>query len=140
MGSRGGRPQPKARAGPPPSAVLRRSAVSRRRGHLCRRLDLRLTDAALDYLAARGYDPVFGARPLNRVIQREVANQLAEQILAGLVREGDAVEVDALPDGGGLTLSTLPDGHPEPAATSEEGEERPQRTASAPTSSTVGEA
>ncbi len=104
------------------------------------RLDLRLTDAALDYLAARGYDPVFGARPLNRVIQREVANQLAEQILAGLVREGDAVEVDALPDGGGLTLSTLPDGHPEPAATSEEGEERPQRTASAPTSSTVGEA
>jgi ATP-dependent Clp protease ATP-binding subunit ClpB len=76
------------------------------------RLDVRLTDAATRYLADKGYDPVFGARPLRRVLQREVANRLAEQILGGFVREGDAVEVDALPDGSGLTLSTLPDGHP----------------------------
>ncbi len=69
-------------------------------------LDLRLTDAATDYLARKGFDPVFGARPLKRVIQREVANRLAEQILAGFVREGDTVEIDALPDGSGVTLTT----------------------------------
>ncbi len=40
------------------------------------------------------------------MIQREVANQLAEQILAGFVHEGDTVEIDALPDGSGLTLTT----------------------------------
>jgi ATP-dependent Clp protease ATP-binding subunit ClpB len=75
------------------------------------RLDLRLTEAATDYLARRGYDPVFGARPLRRVIQREVANRLAEQILGGLVREGDTVKVDVTPAGHGLTLTTLPGGH-----------------------------
>ncbi|MEM1044095.1 MAG: hypothetical protein AAGI91_15905 [Bacteroidota bacterium] len=56
--------------------------------------------------ARKGYDPVFGARPLKRVLQREIANQLAEQMLAGFVREGDTVEIDALPDGSGLTLTT----------------------------------
>jgi ATP-dependent Clp protease ATP-binding subunit ClpB len=75
------------------------------------RLDIRLTDAAADYLARRGFDPVFGARPLRRVLQRELANRLAEQILSGFVKEGDAVEVDATPDGSGLALATLPGGH-----------------------------
>ncbi|MEM1044097.1 MAG: ATP-dependent chaperone ClpB [Bacteroidota bacterium] len=69
-------------------------------------IDLTLTDAARDYLARKGYDPVFGARPLKRVLQREIANQLAEQMLDGFVREGDTVEIDALPDGSGLTLTT----------------------------------
>jgi len=69
-------------------------------------LNLRLTDTAADYLARKGFDPVFGARPLKRVIQREVANRLAEQILAGFVHEGDTVEVDTTPDGDGLTLTT----------------------------------
>src|SRR5690554_32142 len=72
------------------------------------RLELRATDAAVDYLARRGYDPAFGARPLKRVLQREVANRLAEQILSGFVRDGDTVEVDVAPDGSGLTLATLP--------------------------------
>ena len=67
---------------------------------------LSLTDAASDYLARKGYDPIYGARPLKRVIQREVANRLAEQILGGFAREGDTVEVDVTPDGAGLTLST----------------------------------
>ncbi|MEL6705073.1 MAG: ATP-dependent Clp protease ATP-binding subunit ClpC, partial [Bacteroidota bacterium] len=58
----------------------------------------------------QGYDPVFGARPLKRVIQRALANQLAEQILAGFVREGDAVKVDASADGAGVTLETVPAG------------------------------
>src|SRR5690606_11508873 len=60
-------------------------------------LDLVLTGAAKDRLAAEGFDPVFGARPLKRVLQRQVANPLAEQTLAGLVRDGDTVVVDAAP-------------------------------------------
>ena len=88
-------------------------------------LALRLTDAAKDALAAEGFDPVFGARPLKRVLQRQVANRLAEQILGGLVAEGDAVVVDAAPGGGpgqpgqGVTLTTEPGGagaEPEGAA------------------------
>jgi ATP-dependent Clp protease ATP-binding subunit ClpB len=78
-------------------------------------ITLSLTDAASDYLARKGYDPIYGARPLKRVIQREVANRLAEQILAGFAREGDTVEVDVTPDGSGLTLTT--DAASEPAAT-----------------------
>jgi ATP-dependent Clp protease ATP-binding subunit ClpB len=71
-------------------------------------LDLVLTDAAKDRLAAEGFDPVFGARPLKRVLQREIANRLAEQILAGFVRDGDSVVVDAAPGGEGVTLTTTP--------------------------------
>jgi ATP-dependent Clp protease ATP-binding subunit ClpB len=86
-------------------------------------LNLRLTDDAADYLARKGFDPVFGARPLKRVLQREVANRLAEQILAGFVREGDTVEVDAAPDGSGLTLSTeTADAVPTNGHTAEAGE------------------
>ncbi|MEM6782146.1 MAG: ATP-dependent chaperone ClpB [Bacteroidota bacterium] len=79
------------------------------------KLDLVLTATAKDVLAKQGYDPVFGARPLKRVIQRALANQLAEQILAGFVREGDTVKVDASADAltsgqGGVTLETVPAG------------------------------
>ncbi|MEM6326291.1 MAG: ATP-dependent chaperone ClpB [Bacteroidota bacterium] len=72
-------------------------------------LRLVLTEAATDALAAEGFDPVFGARPLKRVLQREVANTLAEQILAGFVSDGDTVTIDAAP-GGGVTLTTEPAG------------------------------
>jgi ATP-dependent Clp protease ATP-binding subunit ClpB len=72
-------------------------------------LDLRLTEAAKDVLAREGYDPAFGARPLKRVLQRQIANQLAEQVLAGFVRDGDAVIVDAAKNGG-VTLTTVPAG------------------------------
>ncbi|NNF59343.1 MAG: ATP-dependent chaperone ClpB [Rhodothermaceae bacterium] len=68
-------------------------------------LNLVLTDTAKDELAREGFDPVFGARPLKRVLQRQVANRLAEQILAGFVREGDTVVIDAA-EGGGVTLTT----------------------------------
>ena len=54
-------------------------------------LDLRLTDAARDYLAEKGYDPNLGARPLRRVIQTEVEDALSEGVLAGRFGEGDAV-------------------------------------------------
>jgi len=64
-----------------------------------RKLTLRLTEAARAWLAEQGYDPAFGARPLKRVIQRHLQDPLALKLLSGEVREGDAVEVDATPEG-----------------------------------------
>jgi ATP-dependent Clp protease ATP-binding subunit ClpB len=60
-----------------------------------RQMDLELTDAASRYLAEVGYDPVYGARPLKRIIQREVQDPLALSLLRGEFQEGDAVRVDA---------------------------------------------
>ncbi len=62
--------------------------------------------SATDPIAFNLFQNVSLRCPLKRVIQREVANRLAEQILAGFVREGDTVEIDALPDGSGVTLTT----------------------------------
>jgi ATP-dependent Clp protease ATP-binding subunit ClpB len=59
-----------------------------------RRITVGLTEAAAAALADRGYDPVFGARPLKRVIQRDLQDPLATQILEGNIREGDHVTVD----------------------------------------------
>ncbi|WP_170370159.1 ATP-dependent chaperone ClpB [Ruegeria arenilitoris] len=64
-----------------------------------RKIDLVLDDAAKEWLANEGYDPVFGARPLKRVIQRALQNPLAEALLAGDIRDGDTVPVTAGPDG-----------------------------------------
>jgi ATP-dependent Clp protease ATP-binding subunit ClpB len=60
-----------------------------------RRISITLTEAAKEFLAERGYDPVFGARPLKRVIQRDLQDTLAGAILQGQVREGDQILVDA---------------------------------------------
>jgi ATP-dependent Clp protease ATP-binding subunit ClpB len=60
-----------------------------------RHIGLELTDAARRYLADAGFDPVYGARPLKRVIQREVQDPLALALLRGEFREGDTVRVDA---------------------------------------------
>ena len=60
-----------------------------------RRIMVRLSDAAKEQLAKDGYDPVFGARPLKRLIQKEIENPLARRILAGEYAEGDSIEVDA---------------------------------------------
>ncbi|MFN3664071.1 ATP-dependent chaperone ClpB [Yoonia sp.] len=64
-----------------------------------RNISLDLDDDALQWLADEGYDPVFGARPLKRVIQRAVQDQLAEMILGGDVADGDVVKVTAGADG-----------------------------------------
>ncbi|SHF00967.1 ATP-dependent Clp protease ATP-binding subunit ClpB [Loktanella atrilutea] len=64
-----------------------------------RNIHLDLDQSALNWLADEGYDPVFGARPLKRVIQRALQDQLAEMILAGDVRDGDTVPVSAGVDG-----------------------------------------
>jgi ATP-dependent Clp protease ATP-binding subunit ClpB len=58
-----------------------------------RKITLKLDDAARTWLANRGYDPAYGARPLKRVIQRSVQDPLAEQILAGRVKDGDTVKI-----------------------------------------------
>ncbi len=57
-----------------------------------KRIDIVLTDAAKEHIAEIGYDPVFGARPLKRAIQKEILNLLALKLLDGTVREGDTVE------------------------------------------------
>src|SRR5947208_323789 len=75
-----------------------------------RRLTLEFTDRAKDYLAERGYDPVYGARPLRRAIQQEVETRLAQLIVAGDVRDGGHVRVDAGPTGLGLTPAGEPVG------------------------------
>jgi ATP-dependent Clp protease ATP-binding subunit ClpB len=64
-----------------------------------RKITLEIDDSAKEWLANEGYDPVFGARPLKRVIQRELQDPLAEMILAGEVRDGDTVTVTAGPAG-----------------------------------------
>jgi ATP-dependent Clp protease ATP-binding subunit ClpB len=59
-----------------------------------RKVELRLTKAAKELLAERGYDPLFGARPLKRTIQGDLENPLAKAIIAGKIKEGDVVTVD----------------------------------------------
>jgi ATP-dependent Clp protease ATP-binding subunit ClpB len=63
-----------------------------------RRISIDVTDGARAHLAHVGYDPVFGARPLKRVIQREVETPVARLIVAGKLRDGSAVRVDAAGD------------------------------------------
>jgi len=64
-----------------------------------RNISIALTDEAKSWLAEEGFDPVFGARPLRRTIQREVENPLSKKILLGEFKEGDSVKVDSSPDG-----------------------------------------
>ncbi len=66
---------------------------------MARKITLELDDSARTWLADEGYDPVFGARPLKRVIQRAVQDPLAEMLLAGEVTDGATVPVTAGPDG-----------------------------------------
>jgi ATP-dependent Clp protease ATP-binding subunit ClpB len=64
-----------------------------------RDLELELTDAAKDWLADRGYDPVYGARPLKRVLRKELEDRVALALLDGRIDEGATVKVDVGPDG-----------------------------------------
>jgi ATP-dependent Clp protease ATP-binding subunit ClpB len=78
-----------------------------------RRLTLAVTPDARAWLAERGYDPVFGARPLRRLIQSEIQDRLAMALLSGGVRDGDVVRVDVAADGSQLVLTS--DGPAAPA-------------------------
>jgi ATP-dependent Clp protease ATP-binding subunit ClpB len=71
-----------------------------------RRLTLAVTPDARAWLAERGYDPIFGARPLRRLIQSEVQDRLAMALLTGGVRDGDLVRVDVDAAGAGLVLTS----------------------------------
>ncbi|MFM2071055.1 MAG: chaperone protein ClpB, partial [Actinomycetota bacterium] len=71
-----------------------------------RRIALDVTDSAMARLAHEGYDPSFGARPLKRVIQREISDPVAVLILEGKVGDGDTVTVDTHPTTGTLSVST----------------------------------
>ncbi len=78
--------------------------LSRRLGE--RRLELAVTPDARAWLAEHGYDPVYGARPLRRLMQREIDDRLATALLAGDVRDGDTVLVELAEDGEGLALTS----------------------------------
>ena len=60
-----------------------------------RNITLTFTPKALDFIAEKGYDPDYGARPLKRAIQKELQDQLALRILKGEFHEGDHIQVDA---------------------------------------------
>ncbi len=64
-----------------------------------RRLQLAVTPAARTWLADKGYDPIYGARPLRRLMQQQIDDQLANLILAGTIRDGSMVKVDVAADG-----------------------------------------
>ncbi len=78
-----------------------------------RRLTLAVTPDARSWLAERGYDPMFGARPLRRLIQSEIQDRLAMAILGAGVHDGDLVRVDVDAAGAGLVLTS---GGPAPSA------------------------
>src|SRR6266702_753040 len=70
-----------------------------------RRLTLDVTDGAREWLAMNGFDPVYGARPLRRLVQTAIGDALARELLAGEIRDGQTVYVDVLDDRSALTVS-----------------------------------
>lgn len=82
--------------------------MNRLRGWLKdKQIEIELTDAAREHLGQSGYDPSYGARPLKRVIQKQVQDELARELLAGRVKDGDTVKVDAA--GGKVRVSVISD-------------------------------
>ena len=73
-----------------------------------RRLLLEVTPAAQEWLALTGFDPMYGARPLRRLVQSAIGDQLARALIAGDIRDGDRVEVDVDKDGAGLSVQPVP--------------------------------
>lgn len=71
-----------------------------------KRLTLGVTPAARLWLAEHGYDPVYGARPLRRLMQKEIDDRLANLLLAGKVEDGTLVKADVAPSGEGLVVTT----------------------------------
>jgi ATP-dependent Clp protease ATP-binding subunit ClpB len=76
-----------------------------------RRITVESTQAARDWLAITGFDPVYGARPLRRLVQTTIEDELARRVLAGEVRDGDTVTFDVDPEGDSLRVVS-----PQPAA------------------------
>jgi ATP-dependent Clp protease ATP-binding subunit ClpB len=79
--------------------------VDRLRARLAeRRLELKVTPGALEWLALAGFDPIYGARPLRRLVQSAIGDRLAKALLAGEIKDGDTVIVDLGADGQGLQV------------------------------------
>jgi ATP-dependent Clp protease ATP-binding subunit ClpB len=70
-----------------------------------RKVELKLTKQAKELIAERGYDPLYGARPLKRTIQADLENPLAKAIIAGKIKDGDSITVDSNTAKGGDALS-----------------------------------
>lgn len=71
-----------------------------------RKIDIRLTQAAKEHLAREGFDPIYGARPLKRTIQREIIQPLAMHLLRGEFNDGDTIQIDA--SDGAITFGRAP--------------------------------
>jgi ATP-dependent Clp protease ATP-binding subunit ClpB len=76
-----------------------------------RRLELAVTPDARAWLAERGYDPIYGARPLRRLMQTEIDDRLATALLDGSIRDGETVLVDLAEGGDALTVAGSAIGH-----------------------------
>ncbi|MEY5017163.1 MAG: hypothetical protein RL431_212, partial [Actinomycetota bacterium] len=72
-----------------------------------RRLALSVSPAARVWLAERGYDPIYGARPLRRLMQHEIDDRLATALIAGNIRDGETVAVDVASDGESLSVGSV---------------------------------
>jgi ATP-dependent Clp protease ATP-binding subunit ClpB len=70
-----------------------------------RRLSLKVTPSARDWLALNGFDPVYGARPLRRLVASAIGDQLAKKLLGGEILDGDTVNVEVIDDSSGLVVS-----------------------------------
>src|SRR3989304_5018265 len=79
-----------------------------RRRLLDKRIELEVTEAAKSFLAEAGYDPVYGARPIKRTIQRSLESEIARRLLSGAVEEGRKLTIDL--SGGKLTFTTAKPG------------------------------
>ncbi|MHA6801620.1 ATP-dependent chaperone ClpB [Bounagaea algeriensis] len=77
-----------------------------------RRLILDVQPAARDWLALTGFDPIYGARPLRRLVQSAIGDSLAKKLLSGEIREGDTVRVDTDDEGGALTVERTTEQQP----------------------------
>ena len=80
-----------------------------------RKMQIELTESARQWLADQGYDPVYGARPLKRVIQKELQDPLARLLLEGRIHDGEAISIDV--DGDSLTINGVPNDFAKGAAT-----------------------
>ena len=83
-------------------ATLQLNALNQRLAS--RKITVTLTDTAMEFIAEKGYDPAFGARPLKRVIQQQIENSLAMSLLKGDIREGDRVRFDRADGDASLTI------------------------------------
>jgi ATP-dependent Clp protease ATP-binding subunit ClpB len=70
-----------------------------------RRITIELTEEAKQWLVNKGFDPIYGARPLRRLVQTAVGDKLAVAILSGEVKDGDSIVIDTQPDGEDLLLN-----------------------------------